>query len=77
MKAFNLNILMKSCCVEIDDEVYDELFDFLLEMDVDLNTLNIDDIYVNGVSFLQLDEREYTEEAYILKETEDGFWVVI
>ena len=44
MKQFNLDRLMMSCCVDIDDEYYEELMDYLLEVDVDLNMLNIDDL---------------------------------
>ena len=75
MKEFNLNRLMDSCCVNIDNEYYDELFDYLLEMDVDLNELNIDDLVVNGIQFLDKEEAE-RHELYILKETEDGCWCV-
>ena len=38
---------------------------------VDLNTLNIDDLVVNGIQFL---DKEDAEDCYILKETEDGCW---
>ena len=75
MKEFNLNRLMMSCCVDIDDEYYEELMDFLLETDVDLNTLNIDDLVVNGIQFLDKEEAEELE-LYILKQTEDGCWCI-
>lgn len=75
MKQFNLNRLMMSCCVDIDNEYYEELMDFLLETDVDLNTLNIDDLVVNGIQFLDKEEAEEYE-LYILKETEDGCWCI-
>jgi|TARA_R100001443_G_scaffold9108_1_gene18652 hypothetical protein len=73
MKEFNLNRLMMSCCVNIDDEYYEELYDYLIEIDVDLNTLNIDDLVVNGVQFL---DKEDCEDYYILKETDSGCWVI-
>ena len=73
MKQFNLNRLMMSCCVNIDNEYYEELMDYLLETDVDLNTLNIDDLVVNGIQFL---DKEDAEDYYILKETEDGCWCI-
>jgi hypothetical protein len=73
MKQFNLNRLMMSCCVDIDNEYYEELMDYLLETDVDLNTLNIDDLVVNGIQFL---DKEDAEDYYILKETEDGCWCI-
>lgn len=75
MKEFNLNRLMDSCCVNIDNEYYDELMDYLLEMDVDLNELNIDDLVVNGIQFLDKEEAE-RQELHILKETEDGCWCI-
>ena len=73
MKQFNLNRLMMSCCVDIDNEYYEELMDYLLETDVDLNTLNIDDLVVNGIQFL---DKEDAEDYYILRETEDGCWCI-
>lgn len=73
MKQFNLNRLMMSCCVDIDNEYYEELMDYLLETDVDLNTLNIDNLVVNGIQFL---DKEDAEDYYILKETEDGCWCI-
>jgi len=75
MKEFNLNRLMDSCCVTIDIEYYDELFDYLIEGDVDLNTLNIDDLVVNGVQSLEKDDFEEGD-YYILKETDTGCWVI-
>jgi len=75
MKEFNLNRLMMSCCVEIDNEYYNELFDYLIMIDVDLNELNIDDLVVNGIQFLDKEDAEELE-LYILKETEDGCWCI-
>lgn len=75
MKEFNLNRLMMSCCVDIDNEYYEELMDYLLEMDVDLNELNIDDLVVNGLRFLDKEKAE-EHKLYILKETEDGCWCI-
>jgi hypothetical protein len=75
MKQFNLDRLMMSCCVDIDNDYYEELMDYLLEIDVDLNTLNIDDLVVNGVQFLDKEEAEDIG-LYILKETEDGCWCI-
>lgn len=69
MKEINLMRLMDSCCVTIDSEYYDELYDYLIGIDVDLNELNIDDLIVNGIQYLEKDE---AEDYFILKETEDG-----
>jgi hypothetical protein len=73
MKEFNLMRLMESCCVTIDTEYYDELYDYLVDIDVDLNVLNIDDLVVNGIQFL---DKEDSEDYYILKETDEGCWVI-
>lgn len=73
MKQHNLNTLMMACCVDIDDEYYEELMDYLLETGVDLNELNIDDLVVNSIQFL---DKEDTEDYYILRETEDGCWCI-
>tara|TARA_R100001244_G_scaffold44899_1_gene40667 strand:+ start:305 stop:526 length:222 start_codon:yes stop_codon:yes gene_type:complete len=73
MKEFNLMRLMDSCCITIDIEYYDELFDYLIESDIDLNILNIDDLIVNGIQFL---DKEDAEDYYTLKETDTGCWVI-
>ena len=75
MKEFNLNRLMMSCCVDIDNEYYEELFDYLIDIDVDLNTLNIDNLVVNGIQYLDKEEAEQYE-LTILKETKDGCWCI-
>ncbi len=75
MKEFNLNRLMMSCCVEIDNEYYNELFDYLIMIDVDLNELNIDDLVINGIQFLDKEEAKELE-LYILKETKEGCWCI-
>jgi len=72
MKEFNLRRLMDSCYVKIDGDYYEELFDYLIDW-VDLNELNIDDLVVNGIQFLNKEDAERYE-LYILKETEDGCW---
>jgi hypothetical protein len=66
---------MDSCCVNIDDEYYDELMDYLLEGDVDLNTLNIDDLVVNRVDFIEMGAQAL-QDFYVLKETDTGCWVI-
>ena len=76
MKEFNLQRLMNSCCITIDPEYYDELFDYLIEIDIDLNELNIDDLVVNGVQFLEKFDFEEEDDYYILTETASGYWVI-
>jgi len=75
MKEFNLHRLMKSCCVKIEDSYYDELFDYLIDADVDLNTLNIDDLVVNGIMYLETED--YVGRDYIfLAVDEAGAYVL-
>ena len=74
MKEFNLMRLMDSCCVTINEDYYEELFDYLLDTDVDLNELNIDDLVVNGVQYLENDQ--LTEDYYILKKDDEGAYVL-
>ena len=77
MKEFNLTRLMDSCCVTIDDEYYDELFDYLIENDVDLNELNIDDLVVNDIQYLTDDDVDGNfEDYYILKKDDNGAYVI-
>ena len=76
MKEFNLMRLMDSCCVTIDSEYYDELYDYLLDIEVDLNELNIDDLVVNGIQFLDKEDLYEEEDYYILKKTDTGCWVL-
>ncbi len=68
MKEFNLTRLMDACVVNIDKEVYDDLFDYWI--DYDLNEINIDDMYVNGVQFLDNDDID--EDTCIITKTENG-----
>jgi len=78
MYDINLTRLMDACTVKIDDDYYDELADYLTDTEADLNTLNIDDLVVNGIQYLEnkylKDEGE--EDYYILKKDKDGAWVI-
>jgi len=77
MYDMNLTRLMDACAVKIDDEYYDELADYLTEIDADLNSLNIDDLVVNGIQYLDSDDIEGKEDNYtILKKDEKGAWVI-
>lgn len=75
MKEFNLIRLMNSCRVTIDSEYYDELYDHLLDTEVDLNELNIDDLVVDGVKFIE-SGAQALQDFYVLKETDTGCWVL-
>ena len=75
MKDMNLARLLDSCCVAISDELQGALHDYLMDADVDLNTLNVDDLYVNSVQFLY--HSEYNEDEYhMLLEDPNGVWVI-
>jgi len=76
MKAFNLTRLMDSCCVDIDSDVYDALHDYLMEIDVDLNNLNIDDLVVNSLSSMDVTEYEefYKDDFCALTTVNDTVW---
>ena len=78
MKEFNLTRLMESCCVEIDKDVYDALFNYIIETGISLDNLNIDDLYVNHISYIDIEElKEIGEDnCYILKKDNDGAWVI-
>ena len=68
---------MDACCVNIDKEYYDELFDYLIDTEVDLNTVNIDDIVVNGISFIDNEGLEELDkdDIFILAKTDDGAYI--
>ena len=75
LKKLNLGRLMDSCCVEIDKAYYDELFNYLIDTDVDLNYLNIDDLVVNGIQYLEFCEFN-RDDYYILSEDNKGAFVI-
>tara|TARA_R110000803_G_scaffold34012_2_gene74404 strand:+ start:2626 stop:2865 length:240 start_codon:yes stop_codon:yes gene_type:complete len=74
MKAINLTKIMDSCCVTIDEDYYEELHDLIIELDLDLNTINMDNLVINGIQFLSKDE--CNEEHCILKESYEGFYII-
>ena len=77
MKKFNLSRLMDGCCVDIDKDYYEELFDFLIDSDIDLNELNIDDLVSNGIQYFYNDENFNRDDYYILSENENGFYAIL
>jgi len=76
MKEFNLRRLMDSCCVEIDEDLYDALFDYLIETDVDLNELNVDDLVANIWQTYNEDEFDNfdKDKYYEITRTENTIW---
>lgn len=75
MYDMNLTRLMDASIVKIDDDYYDELADYLTEIDTDLNKLNIDDLVVNGIQFLKKEEVKDEDDYMILKKTDKGYYV--
>ncbi len=75
MYELNLRRLMDGCCVEIDYECFDELMDLLITMRVDLNTLNIDNLWVNGCQFLAYDDTDNFG-GVIFHTTEEGIYTI-
>ena len=55
-------------------ELRDALYDYFLENEVDLNTVNIEDIVANDISFI---DKEELKDFYgdVLVETNDGAWI--
>tara|TARA_R110000796_G_scaffold194914_2_gene311272 strand:+ start:357 stop:596 length:240 start_codon:yes stop_codon:yes gene_type:complete len=74
MKEMNLTRLMDACCVTINEDYYDELHDLIIELDLDLNTINIDNLVVNGIYFLS--KEECNDEHCILKEDSEGAYII-
>lgn len=61
MKEFNLKKLIQSSMFynSFSLNEIDGIYDYLLEIDVDLNTINIDDFLVNGS--YRISEEEYND----------------
>jgi len=79
--AFNLNRLLDSCPFIDDRELKIGLENFLYEIDADLNCINIDDLVVNGIVFIDRDEYESfnderKEELTIIAEKDKGLWIL-
>jgi hypothetical protein len=78
MYDMNLTRLMDACVVKIDDDYYDELADYLTDTEADLNKLNIDDLVVNSIQYLDKEDlaEEGEEDYYILKKDKKGAWII-
>jgi len=74
MYELNLKRLMDACCVTIEHECFDELQDYLTERRVDLNTLNIDNLWVNGCCFIP--KGEEVDSGVVFHTTDDGVYTV-
>ena len=79
--VLNLSRLLDACPF-IDDRVLRVgLEKFLYEHDVDLNCINIDDLVVNGITFVDRDEYdefndEKKEDLLIVAEIKEGLWII-
>jgi len=76
MYDLNLYRLMENCCAKIDDDIFDELKDYLTQIEADLNTLNIDDLVVNGLGYGEI-TKEIEEDYYILSKDDNnqGYYI--
>tara|TARA_R110002095_G_scaffold108732_1_gene95205 strand:- start:4 stop:243 length:240 start_codon:yes stop_codon:yes gene_type:complete len=74
MKEMNLTRLMNACCVTINEDYYDELHGLIIELNLDLNTINIDNLVVNGIQFLN--KYDCNDEYCILKEESEGAYII-
>jgi len=79
--AFNISRLLDACPFIDDRELRAGLENFLYEHDVDLNCINIDDLVVNGITFVDRDEYdefsdEKKEDLMIVAENEIGLWIL-
>ncbi len=70
MKEHNLLKLLDSCCVTIPRDVKEALFDYLIDY-VDLNEVNIDDIYINNVYFLNKDEYDPNQHTILVERADE------
>ena len=78
---FNIDRALDACPFIDDVHLKKGLADYLYEIEADLNCINIDDIVVNAISFIDRDEyeemSEYKKEGlYILAKTDEGYWVI-
>ncbi len=77
MKEMNLRRLLNSCCVQIPEDVKEALFDYLIEIDVDLNELNVDDLWVNGIQFISHHDIDNEKKYIILLINDEGIYVLL
>jgi len=80
--AFNISRLLNACpFLDDDGELKAGLENFLYEIDADLNCINIDDLVVNGIVFIDRDEYESfnderKEDLTIIAEKNEGLWIL-
>jgi len=70
----NLGKLLDACCVNIPTEQWNAMYDYLVEHEVDLNCINIDNLYVNGIRYIDLEDIK--EEHTILVQADGGYYVM-
>jgi len=79
--AFNLSRLLDSCPFIDNKELKAGLENFLYTHDADLNCINIDDLVVNGITFIDRNEYEELsdekkEDLMIVAEIKNGLWIL-
>jgi len=70
----NLGRLLDACCIEIPKTQYDALYDYFVEHEIDLNCINIDNLYVNGIQYL--DKEDIKDYHTILTQEDNEFYVM-
>jgi len=81
MYDLNLSRLLDACPFIQDTNLYNGLYEYCKELDIDLNCINFDDLVVNGIVFLDKDEyeeltEEQKEDFYTIAEAENGYWLL-
>ncbi len=77
MKEMNLERLLNACCVKIPEDVKEALFDYLIETDVDLNELNVDNLWVNGIQWISHNDIDHEQKYIILFINDEGIYVLL
>ena len=80
MYYFNITRLVESCPF-VDVDFKEGLVEYLYELEVDLNCVNIDDLVVNGITYLSYEEweelgEEKQEDYYIISEVDNGYYII-
>ena len=74
MYEMNLSRLLDACCVNIPPNQWNAMYDYFIENEIDLNCINIDNLYVNGVSYIDLEDIK--EKHTILVQADGGYYLM-
>jgi len=70
----NLSRLLDACCINIPKDQWNAMYDYFIEHEIDLNCINIDNLYVNGTGFISYGNER--EEHIKLLEADGGYYVI-